>query len=202
VGNIKLKEQLHGLLECYSFFLTYSRHFNEGQMIMKQINKLSRRELEVVHLLLQGKSNKLIALALGISDRTVEFHLKNVYAKFQVSSRMELVLKLGNTTGEAISEKLGRSTVAHSRGKSENRERRQLKMDWAASYRIAVYLIGKELTMKKNIQKFHITNAILWAAAIIVAALLGAPITITSALLPALAGCSVFVAEYLLNRAE
>ena len=169
---------------------------------MKQINKLSRRELEVVDLLLQGKSNKLIALALGISDRTVEFHLKNVYAKFQVSSRMELVLKLGNTTGEAISEKLGRSTVARSRKKIENRDRRQSKTDWAASYKIAVYLIGKELTMKKNIQKFHITNAILWAAATIAAALLGAPTTVTTALLPALAGCSVFVAEYLLTRAE
>jgi DNA-binding CsgD family transcriptional regulator len=169
---------------------------------MKQINKLSRRELEVVHLLLQGKSNKLIALALGISDRTVEFHLKNVYAKFQVSSRMELVLKLGNTTGETISEKLGRSTVARSRGKNENRDRRQSKTDWAASYKIAGYLIGKELTMKKNIQKFHITNAILWAAATIAAALLGAPVTVTTALLPALAGCSLFTAEYLLNRAE
>ena len=169
---------------------------------MKQLNKLSRRELEVVHLLLQGKSNKLIALALGISDRTVEFHLKNVYAKFQVSSRMELVLKLGNTTGESISEKLGLSTVARSREKIENRDRRRSKADWAASYKIAVYLIGKELTMKKNIQKFHITNAILWAAAIIAAALLGAPITVTTALLPALAGCSVFIAEYLLTRAE
>ena len=169
---------------------------------MKQINKLSRRELEVTHLLLQGKSNKLIAFALGISDRTVEFHLKNVYAKFQVSSRMELVLKLGNSTGEAISENLGRSTVARARGRSENRDRRQSKTDWAASHKIAVFLIGKELTMKKNIQKFHIANAILWAAAIIATALMGAHITITTALLPALAGCSVFVAEYLLNRAE
>ena len=170
---------------------------------MKQMNKLSRRELEVVHLLLQGKSNKLIALALGISDRTVEFHLKNVYAKFQVSSRMELVLKLGNTTGDAvISEKLGHSTVARSRGKIENRNRRQSRTDWAASYKIAVYLIGKELTMKKNIQKFHIANAILWAAAMIAAALLRSPITVTTALLPALAACSVFVAEYLLNRPE
>lgn len=169
---------------------------------MKPMNTLSRRELEVIQLLLQGKSNKLIALALGIADRTVEFHLKNVYAKFQVSSRMELVLKLGNTTGDTISEKLGLSTVARSRGKIENRGKRQSKTDWAASHKIAVYLIGKELTMKKNIQKFHITNAILWAAAMIAAALLGAPTTVTTALLPALAGCSLFIAEYLLNRAE
>ena len=166
------------------------------------MNKLSRRELEVIDLLLQGKSNKLIALALGISDRTVEFHLKNVYAKFQVSSRMELVLKLGNTTGEVISEKLGHSTVARSRGKIENRDRRRSKTDWAASYKVAVYLIGKELIMKKNIQKFNITNALLWAAAIIATALLGGPIIVTTALLPALAGCSLMIAEYLLNRTE
>lgn len=42
---------------------------------MAQISPLSNREREVVQLLLEGKSNKLIALALGISDRTVEFHL-------------------------------------------------------------------------------------------------------------------------------
>jgi DNA-binding CsgD family transcriptional regulator len=170
---------------------------------MAQVNKLSRRELEVVNLLLLGKSNKLIALALGISDRTVEFHLKNVYAKFQVSSRMELVLKLGNTTGEAaISEEPGHSPVARSRGKTENADRRHSKADWTASLRIAVYLIGKELTMKKNIQKFHIANAILWTIAIIAAALMGISNTYTLALLPALSACSVFIAERLLNTTE
>jgi DNA-binding CsgD family transcriptional regulator len=170
---------------------------------MPQLHKLSRRELEVVNLLLQGKSNKLIAFALGISDRTVEFHLKNVYTKFQVSSRMELVLKLGNTTGEQpINEKLGRFPVARSRGKTENTDRRHSKADWTASLKIAVYLIGKELTMKKNIQKFHIANAILWAVAIIAAALVEAPYTFTIALLPALAGFSVLIAERLLNTTQ
>ena len=61
---------------------------------MARFNPLTPREREVVKLLLQGKSNKLIALSLGISRRTVEFHLKNVYAKFQVSSRVELILQL------------------------------------------------------------------------------------------------------------
>jgi hypothetical protein len=140
---------------------------------------------------------------LGISDRTVEFHLKNVYAKFQVSSRMELVLKLGNTTGEAvISEELGHSPVARSRGKTENTDGHQSEADWTASLRIAVYLIGKELTMNNNIQKFHIANALLWAAAIIAAALVEAPYTFTIVLLPSLSGISVFIAERLLNTTE
>ena len=75
-----------------------------------QSKNLSKREKEVVELLLQGKSNKQIALALGITESTVEFHLKNVYAKLQVGSRAEAILKLGKSIGLA-SENLGVSVV-------------------------------------------------------------------------------------------
>lgn len=78
---------------------------------MPQFDKLSTREQEVVKLLLQGKSNKLIAWSLGISDRTVEFHLKNIYAKFQVSSRVELILELGKVSGRLESKNLGYSQL-------------------------------------------------------------------------------------------
>ena len=71
---------------------------------------LSKREQEVAELLLQGKSNKQIAGLLGISDSTVEFHLKNIYAKLQVGSRAEAILKLGKSTG-VLDGKLGESTV-------------------------------------------------------------------------------------------
>ena len=40
---------------------------------MAQFNELSKREQEVVQHLLEGKSNKLIALSLGVSDRTVRW---------------------------------------------------------------------------------------------------------------------------------
>jgi len=78
---------------------------------MPYTHPLSKREQEVVDLLLQGKSNKQIALALGISDHTVEFHLKNVYAKLQVSSRAEAILKLGKSAGLATGADLGKSAV-------------------------------------------------------------------------------------------
>jgi DNA-binding NarL/FixJ family response regulator len=54
--------------------------------------QLSPRELEVLRLLAGGCSNKDIAATLGISLRTVEGHLGNVFAKLGVGSRTEAVL--------------------------------------------------------------------------------------------------------------
>lgn len=64
---------------------------------MAGANELSNREREVAALLLQGNGNKQIAAALGITVRTVEFHLSNVYRKLDVTSRTEAVLKLGKS---------------------------------------------------------------------------------------------------------
>jgi len=121
---------------------------------------LSKREKEVIKLVLQGKSNKQIALSLDITVRTVEFHLKNVYAKFQVSSRIELVLKLGHASlprthtapvgrpgGIAKIEELGSSTVDRRGETTENGGRFNPQMDWT-TFRSAVSIIGKELIMK------------------------------------------------------
>ncbi len=80
---------------------------------------LSGREKEVAGLLLQGKSNKQIALTLAISERTVEFHLKNIYVKLGVRSRGEAILKLGKSTGVISNDRLGESAVA---GMSESAE--------------------------------------------------------------------------------
>lgn len=114
---------------------------------MTQVIQLSKREWEVVKLLLQGKSNKLIASSLGISDRTVEFHLKNIYAKYHVNSRVELILKLVNTPGKAENEKLGHSTVDNMGKTTENRDKFNSRMNWAKS------LISKRNnTMRINIR--------------------------------------------------
>ncbi len=66
--------------------------------VLNQTEELTKREWEVINLLLEGKSNKMIASALHITSSTVEFHLKNIFSKFQVSSRTELILKLGKST--------------------------------------------------------------------------------------------------------
>lgn len=98
---------------------------------MAHTNPLSKREWEVLKLLLQGKSNKLIAASLDISERTVEFHLKNIYTKYQVNSRIELVLKLVNLTGKLEIEKLGYSTVDNMGKTTENKDMLNSQTNWA-----------------------------------------------------------------------
>ena len=65
---------------------------------------LTDREAEVLTLIAEGKSNKRIALDLGISDGTVKVHVKNLLRKLGVRSRLEAAVwsfgqKPGGTVG-------------------------------------------------------------------------------------------------------
>ena len=52
---------------------------------------LTPREIEVLELLAEGRSNKSIAERLGISDQTVKFHLASILGKLGASTRTEAV---------------------------------------------------------------------------------------------------------------
>ena len=52
---------------------------------------LTPREREVLELVSQGLSNKLIARSLSISDHTVKFHISSITAKLGASSRTDAV---------------------------------------------------------------------------------------------------------------
>src|SRR5262249_14526225 len=54
--------------------------------------RLSRRENEVLSLLLENLSNKEIASRLHISSRTAKFHVSNLLSKYGVGSRVDLLL--------------------------------------------------------------------------------------------------------------
>lgn len=55
---------------------------------------LSQREADVVNELVRGKSNKKISATLSLSEYTIENYLRNIYKKFSVHSRTELIATL------------------------------------------------------------------------------------------------------------
>ena len=57
----------------------------------EQVEALTARELEILRLAARGLSNKEIGRQVGISDRTVQGHLANIYGKLGVTGRTEAV---------------------------------------------------------------------------------------------------------------
>ncbi len=62
------------------------------------VSELSKQELTIRNLILQGKSNKEIANELFISLSTVKTHITNIYSKLNVANRKELLQKSTGTS--------------------------------------------------------------------------------------------------------
>lgn len=75
------------------------RHQNRSALEAR-LGTLTRRQREVMELLIRGLPNKLIAGELGISDRTVELHRSRVLQKMQAGSVAELAYAVGRARGE------------------------------------------------------------------------------------------------------
>ena len=61
---------------------------HQGAEKMATLNDLTPRELEILQLVIAGKSNKEIARAFFISRKTVEFHLDHIYSKLGMRTRV------------------------------------------------------------------------------------------------------------------
>ena len=55
---------------------------------MANLSDLTHRELEILQLVREGKTNKAIAQEFYISEKTVEFHLDNIYSKIGARTRL------------------------------------------------------------------------------------------------------------------
>jgi DNA-binding NarL/FixJ family response regulator len=62
----------------------------------KSVESLSKREQEVVQLVLAGCANREIAERLNLNEHTIGNYLSHIFEKMDVSSRMELVLRCLN----------------------------------------------------------------------------------------------------------
>jgi DNA-binding CsgD family transcriptional regulator len=64
-----------------------------GERAKRGRGELTDRERQVVQLMSEGLSNKLIADRLGISDHTAKFHVNGVMVKLGASTRTEAVVE-------------------------------------------------------------------------------------------------------------
>ncbi len=78
-----------------SRMVNHSIHANsdvEKDSMAECVNKLTRREKDLIPLIGRGLKNKQIAEQLCIAETTVRHHLTSIYAKLGVSDRFELLI--------------------------------------------------------------------------------------------------------------
>jgi DNA-binding CsgD family transcriptional regulator len=66
------------------------RRSRSGQPDGAGLAALTARELEVAHLIVDRKTNAEIAGALFLSQKTVESHIRNLFRKLDVNSRVDI----------------------------------------------------------------------------------------------------------------
>jgi NarL family two-component system response regulator LiaR len=94
--NITAEELVKAIRDAVSGRSTLSpeaaRVLIESTRITKQPpDDLSEREMEVLHLVVQGHSNQQIANSMVITVATVKAHISSILSKLQVSSRAEAI---------------------------------------------------------------------------------------------------------------
>jgi RNA polymerase sigma factor (sigma-70 family) len=72
----------------------------QQQVVSASLALLTPREREVMDLVIAGKANKVIALELGLSTKTVELHRAHMMKKMKVDSVAELVVLFISATKE------------------------------------------------------------------------------------------------------
>lgn len=73
-----------------SIALRVTKYFNSSSVVREE-NNLSDREKEVLKLLTDGMSYKMVSTTLGISYNTVNSHIRKIYQKLSVNSISEAV---------------------------------------------------------------------------------------------------------------
>lgn len=90
-----LLDSINDALELDNRNRKVSQH---DETIKKSIGQLTKREHEVMDLLSQGDTNKIIGKKLDISPRTVEVHRQHILQKCKVKSTTQLIFKLNQKT--------------------------------------------------------------------------------------------------------
>ena len=93
-----LNWQLTTLLSNNIYLMSYEHLSPEAKKNLPEniqaLTPLTGREKEVLALILEGKSNRDIAIDLFITENTVKTHIRNIFSKYQVDSRTALISML------------------------------------------------------------------------------------------------------------
>lgn len=95
-----LHNQLSVLLKNHSYLTSVQEKEKKvmAREKYKASNELTDRENEIVDLLLNGRTYKMIAEELYLSENTVKTHIKNIYSKLNIKSKSELIKMLSEKT--------------------------------------------------------------------------------------------------------
>lgn len=74
------------------------KEFRQQRSIKQRVKKLTPRESEVLGYIIEGYSNKVIAIELELSQRTIEIYRSNVMQKMQAQSLAQLVKLMANNS--------------------------------------------------------------------------------------------------------
>ena len=91
---VKLQQAIEGQTVLEEVISSRLANMLRNEKLSPPVNqiKFTIRENQIVALIAEGKSNKIIARELGISDGTVKVHVKNILRKLNLSSRLEVAV--------------------------------------------------------------------------------------------------------------
>lgn len=100
-GDMKLQMHYLGAIGAdeYLFRLTTADHPNQDEILRQQFG-LTNREAEVLLWIAKGKANKDIGEILGLSPRTVNKHLEQIYSKLGVENRASAAVRAAHVLHE------------------------------------------------------------------------------------------------------
>lgn len=65
-------------------------HLQDRRCLL-EARRITEREYQIIELIVAGNTNSAIASFLGITLRTAETHISNIYSKLSISNRSELI---------------------------------------------------------------------------------------------------------------
>ncbi|HET6178788.1 MAG TPA: LuxR C-terminal-related transcriptional regulator [Candidatus Sulfotelmatobacter sp.] len=122
---------------------------------------LSDRELQVVHCIAEGLTNREIAERLKLSQHTIKNYLFRIFDKVGVSSRVELLFMTLSQTGEGQALLRGTSKASVNNGECSNQESTLFK-EAAESGLPAAQLALAQLYLDRGKDPEDFVNAYMW----------------------------------------